>query len=104
MKSAKQEILRSLTELKEKGVEIKFHSSFIQVHTVNGLTFTGSVSGSGSTFMVLPAPKDIVIDIYINSSEQDIMNKIIAAKNAVKNYEEIVQVSAIVEFLREELK
>lgn len=105
MKSSKQEILKSLKELIEKGVQVKMHSSFIQTNTVNGMMFTGTLSSmSNVSYTILPAPKDIIIDIYINSSESDIMSKIISAKDAVKLYEENVQVSAIVEFLREELK
>lgn len=104
MKSAKEEILRSLKELQEKGVQIKMHDSFMQKTTVNGLTFTGSCVSGSSSFILLPAPKDIIIDIYINSSEEDIMNKIISSKDAVKRYEETVHVSTIVEFLQEKLK
>lgn len=102
MKSSKNEILGSLKELQEKGVQVKFHESLIQRYSGNGYTLPGSGVFVGGTHLL--APKELTVNIYINSSEEEIMNQIINAKDAIKRYEEIAQVSAIVEFLKEEFK
>lgn len=100
-KSIKLEILKDLIELKEKGVYVKIHDSLI---SRNSNLIFGSVSCGHTGNYTVKSPKELEIDIYLNSSEDEIKNLIQTTKYSIELYEKNAEISAIVEFLREELK
>lgn len=107
MKSAKEEILRSLIELKEKGVQIKFHESFIERNNgqfiIGNAVSYGTCVATNTTIQILKAPSELSIEVYVNSSEDEIMKQIICVKDQVSKYEKNAMSSSISEFLKEKL-
>ena len=114
-KSIKTEILKDLKELKEKGVIIIMHDEFL-VPELNNNSFLvmGNISGSNcngncsckgkSKPETIKKPSDFSIDIYQNSTEEQIKKLISDVKNILIFSEERSKSTAIVDFLKEELK
>ncbi len=111
--STKSEILNDLVELKNKGVKVNMNESYLDrnIYTLmnNGTSFvTGInnvVTGVNTEIKVnlLKKPSELIVEIYLNSTEEDIKNQIINAKNQIKHIEQYSKSTAIVDFLKEEL-
>ena len=113
--STKSEILHDLVELKNKGVKVNMNDSYLDrnIYTAmtNGTSFvTGinnvvtSINSVNTEIKVnlLKKPSELTVEIYLNSTEDDIKNQIINAKNQIKHIEQYSKSTAIVDFLKEE--
>jgi uncharacterized protein YgbK (DUF1537 family) len=116
-KSTKTEILSGLAELKEKGVRVIVHDSFIErqvanTYAVNSgafVTFGTSVHHNDQNDVIvniktMKKATDLTVNIYQNSSEDEIKSQITSINNHLKRLEEEGKSTAIVDFLKEELK
>ncbi len=114
--SLKSEILKDLRELKDKGVKVNMNESYLErnAYTINSINSGSFVTGMVNTNIVagvnteikvnvLKKPSELTIEIYLNSTEDEIKNQINSVKNHIKNIEFGSKSSAIVDFLKEEL-
>ncbi len=114
--SLKSEILKDLRELKDKGVKVNMNESYLErnAYTINSINSGSFVTGMVNTNIVagvnteikvnlLKKPSELIVEIYLNSTEEDIKNQIINAKNQIKHIEQYSKSTAIVDFLKEEL-
>lgn len=114
--STKNEILNDLVELKNKGVKINMNDSYLErsAYTINsinsgsfvtGLVNTNIVAGVNTEIKVnvLKKPSELTVEIYLNSTEDEIKNQINNIKIHIKNIEFGSKSSAIVDFLKEQL-
>lgn len=115
-KTTKSEILESLKKLKDKGVNVIIHDSFIDRGVSNGFTINSgsfvtpgvSIHHSNNNDVVLniktlKKANELSIHIYQNSSEEEIQNQIGSISNHLKRIEDESKSTAIVDFLRGEL-
>lgn len=113
--SLKKEILKGLEELKQKGVEVKMHDNFLDRvqggfgNTINGTSFvsSGLVIGGNNVEVnvkVLKKPSELSVNIYLNSTEKEIEDQIQSIKWHLETIDKTSKVSAIVEFIKEEMK
>ena len=108
--SNKSEILKDLKELKSKGVNVVVHDSYLEriasnIHS-GSFVIGGSIissSNSEAKVNVLKKPSELTINIYLNSTEDEIKNQITAVKHYINIIEKDSKSSAIVDFLKEEL-
>ena len=116
-KSTKEEILAGLVELKNKGVNVIVHDSIIDRQINNGLTvnsgcfvtFGTNVHSDNNNDVVikiktLKKAEDLTVHIYQNSSEEEIKNQINSIKSHLNRLEDESKSTAIVDFLKGELK
>lgn len=116
-KSTKTEILENLKSLKEKGVNVIIHDSFIDriassQFTINSgafVTFGTNVHNNDNNDVVvkiktIKKANELSVHIYQNSSEEDIKTQITSIMNHLSKIEEESKSTAIVDFLKEELK
>lgn len=113
--STKSEILNDLVELKNKGVKVNMNESYLDrnIFTINnGTSFVTGINNTvaGVTSIntevkvnVLKKPSELTVEIYLNSTEDEIKNQINSVKNHIKNIEQASKSTAIVDFLKEEL-
>jgi soluble P-type ATPase len=116
--SVKSEILNDLKELKQKGVNVLIHDSFLDrgIHfggsgtmVINSGSFTINggpcVSGeiSEEKVKVLKRASELTVHIYLNSKEEEIKAQISGIKGHLNKIESESKSSAIVDFLKEEL-
>lgn len=114
--STKSEILHDLVELKNKGVVVNMNDSYLDrnIYTImnHGTSFVTGINNTvaGITSVnteikvnLLKKPSELTVEIYLNSTEEDIKNQISSIKNQVKNIEQASKSSAIVDFLKEQL-
>jgi len=114
--STKSEILNDLVELKNKGVKVNMNESYLDrnIYTTmnHGTSFVTGINNTvaGITSVnteikvnLLKKPSELTVEIYLNSTEEDIKNQIINAKNQIKHIEQYSKSTAIVDFLKEEL-
>lgn len=114
--SVKAEILKSLKELKDKGVSIIMHDEFLAVNEYsNGFTVMGHINTCSNAIScngnckgdkkpeTIKKPSDFSIDIYQNSTEDQIKKQISDVKNNLQYNEEKTKTTAIVDFLKEQL-
>lgn len=52
---------------------------------------------------LLKKPSELTVEIYLNSTEDDIKNQIMNVKNQIKTIESASKSTAIVDFLKEQL-
>lgn len=108
--STKQEILNDLKELKNKGVKVIMHEKYLEKSLHGTLVFNGGciVSGtpndSEAKVRLVKTPEELVINIYLNSSEEDIKMQLSSVKSQLISIENSSKSSAIVDFLKTELK
>lgn len=101
-KSSKLEILKELKSLKEKGVKVKIHNSILSRNA--NIFISGNINASNVGFNTIKSPEELSIDIYLNSTEEEIKNLIQITKSNIDFYEKSAEVTAIVDFLKDELK
>ncbi len=107
--STKSEILNDLVELKNKGVKVNMNESYLDRNCFSGASFVTGINnvltGINTEIKVnlLKKPSELTVEIYLNSTEDDIKNQIINIKNQVRNIELASKSTAIVDFLKEEL-
>lgn len=112
--STKSEILHDLVELKNKGVKVNMNDSYLNRDSnytmgngvfVTGIMNNGSINDNNQELKVnlLKKPSELTVEIYLNSTEDEIKNQISSIKNQVKNIEQTSKSSAIVDFLKEQL-
>jgi len=116
-KSTKTEILAGLIELKNKGVNVIVHDSFIERLVANTFSInSGTFVTMGTNIhhndqndvivniKTMKKASDLTVHIYQNSSEDEIKNQINSIKNHLNRLEEESKSTAIVDFLKVELK
>jgi hypothetical protein len=114
--STKSEILHDLVELKNKGVKVNMNESYLDRNIYsamnNGTSFVTGINNvvtginginTEIKFNLLKKPSELTVEIYLNSTEDDIKNQIINVKSQVRNIELASKSTAIVDFLKEEL-
>ena len=111
--STKSEILNDLVELKNKGVKVNMNDSYLNRDSnytlggvfVTGIVNNGSINNNNQELKVnlLKKPSELTVEIYLNSTEDEIKNQISSIKNQVKNIETASKSTAIVDFLKEQL-
>jgi len=109
--STKNEILNDLVELKNKGVKVNMNDSYLDRDSnytlggvfVTGITTNGISNNQELKVNLLKKPSELTVEIYLNSTEDEIKNQISSIKSQIKNIEQASKSTAIVDFLKEEL-
>lgn len=114
IKSTKTEILNDIKELKSKGVNVIMHDSFldrkVQITLMGSISINGCANGNvhipinNVDTKILKKPSELTLEIYLNSKEEEIISQISLIKYSLIEIEKESKVTAIADFLKEELK